>query len=82
MYNLFFVRTTENLVTGTVQRVLDDKEITALPVFDVAQFTALPKSAQLEILKYYLDNHPGLRKTLFYFFTRILPFSEVLDEIA
>jgi hypothetical protein len=83
VYNLYFVKATENLVTGIVQKIIRKTADKKIPVIDIAQYTDLPESHQLEILKFYLDNHPDLRKeALFYFFTRILPFSKVLDEIT
>ena len=82
VYNFVFVRVTENFVTGTAQKRIHDKEKKKMPIFDASQYTNLPENDQLEIFNLYLENYPQLRKeTLFYFFSRILPFSEILDKI-
>lgn len=84
-YNIYFIKALSDYIVGIVQRI--ENQLRVAPdnflVFDTTQYTDLPETEKVEILKWFLDNQPALRKKmLFEFFVHILPDSGELQNIV
>ena len=82
-YKVYFARYTLKHIAGTVQKTSLFDEKVDLPLIEFDQCLQLSPEEQEDIFNNYLRTYPELKKEIFfYFFSRILPDSDIFKELT
>lgn len=83
LYKLYFSRYTVNHIAGTVQRIRRFDRGRECPIIEIEHYLGLSLEEQEDLFHQYLVEYPELkREVLFYFYSRILPNSEIFQRLT